>query len=603
MLPKILIPSRPGSMKTSSNKPRVPRLGGTLFIFCGIGLLLVLIAYPLACLLIQMVLPNLFAEKMNLAPSLKPLIAVFTDKTTFLAVQNSVFISLCGTLLALVIGTLSAFTTESFHGRIKKIGDGLVWLIFFLPSYVIAQGWVVCMQDGGLLSQLFHLPTGWSAFFFTRFGIVLIFGLSFFPFVHITLKQGIRNLNRTLVNAARVSGAGRTQTMFRIILPLLTPAWLAGGSIVFAEAFGDFGVAAAITPLSHIPLVPYQIYAAMDQQPVNYPAAAGLSFLVIVISACSIALQFAFTRKRAFETVAVGRQDLFRPNRTASASFWVIAGIAIGAPLGSTLVVSLWKVWTKGPVMGNWTLAYYTKALVPGGVSTNALGISLQYALITAAVTMVLGVLFAFQFTFQRSRLNTVLNFVTMSTIAVPGIVMGASFIFAWNAVWLIPINLVLYGTPVCLAMAYLATYIPYAIRIQAGAMRQIPPNLLNAALVSGANRFVMLQRIVFPMVAGTAISTLFMTVTKVIFELPAASLLYPAGDPPFSVIVEHYFSDFNWPQGSANAIVGVLFIILIYLVGQGVLSFFRKKMTSKPAVERQPAHRQLLNETKEVSS
>ncbi len=590
-------------MKTLSNKPRVPSLGGTVFILCGIGLLLVLIAYPLACLLIQMVLPDLFAAKMSLTPSLKPLIAVFGDKSTFLAVQNSLLISLCGTLLALVIGTLTAFTTESFQGRLKKVGDGLVWLIFFLPSYVVAQGWVVCMQDGGLLSHFFNLPNGWSSFFFTRFGIVLIFGLSFFPFVHITLKQGIRNLNRTLVNAARVAGANRTQVMFRVILPMLTPSWLAGSSIVFAESFGDFGVAAAITPLSHIPLVPYQIYAAMGQQPVNYPAAAGLSFLVIVISACAIALQFAFTRKRAFETVSAGQQQLFRPNRAASISFWVIVSAALGAPLGSTMIVSLWKVWTKGPVMGNWTLSYYAKALAPGGDTTNALGVSLQYALIAAGITMVLGVLFAFQFTFQRSRLNTVLNFVTMSTIAVPGIVMGASFIFAWNAVWLIPINLVLYGTPICLALAYLATYIPYAIRIQAGAMRQIPPNLLSAALVFGANRFVMLRRIVFPMVAGTAISTFFMTITKVIFELPAASLLYPAGDPPFSVVVEHYFTDFNWPQGSANAIVGVFFVILIDLVGQAMIFLFRNKWHPDPTVERQRVHRQLLNEAKEVSS
>lgn len=547
-----------------------------VFPIAGTCLLLVLIGYPLTCLLLQAIFPNLFAVTPDFKPSLGPLAQVFSDRFTWIAIINSFVMALVGTLLALVLGTITALAADSFGHRGKAVANGLVWLVFFLPSYVVAQGWVIFMQDGGLLASLLNLPNGWSSWFFTRTGIIIVAGFSFFPYVHLSMKEGIKNISPSLVSAARIAGATRSQALFHTVLPLLTPSWLAGGSIVFAEAFADFGITAAITPLSHVPMVPYQIYVAMGQEPVNYSAAAGLSFLVILISSISILLQFHFTRKRSFTTVASDRSPIIH-SRVLAAAFSAVIFISVAVPLFSTLAVSFWKVWANGLNPGNWTLSHYIAALAPAGDGMQAMWVSLRYALAASVITMLLGILMAFQFSFERSRLNSLLNVVTMSMIAVPGIVVGASFIFAWNAVWLIPIHLVIYGTPVCLALAYLSTYIPYAIRLEAGSMEQIPLNLLKAARVSGANSAVVLHRIVFPLVAGTAISTFFMTVTKVIFELPAAMLLYPPGEPTFSVAVERYFAAFNWSRGSANAIIGILFVIVIYVLGQLLIRFYKR--------------------------
>ncbi|MDR3543694.1 MAG: iron ABC transporter permease [Desulfosporosinus sp.] len=559
------------------NKLRVPRLGALLYGLLGAGFLAVLVGYPLATLLLQTVLPHLFSVKMNLEPSLAPLTAVFADRANLLAVVNSIFLGIAGTALAMVLGTLTAFAVEGMGGYRRTVLDGLTWLVFFLPSYVIAQGWVVFMQDGGILSQFLGLPVGWLSWFFTRLGVVLVIGFSFFPYVHFSMQQGIRNINLDLVNAGRLAGASRLQVFSRIILPLLTPAWLAGGSIAFAEAFGDFGIPAAVTPLTHIPLLPYQIYVAMGQAPVDYPMAAGLSLLVIMISAAAILLQFFWMRSKEFSMVPSRQRSVSRGKPLLTVMASLVLFIALVIPLGSTLIVSLWKVWTKGISPGNWTLANYFNALARGSKVWHSLGLTLQYALIVAVLTMILGVLVAYQMSFQKSVVNSFLNIVTMSVIAVPGIVMGAAFIFAWNAVWLKPLDLVLYGTPVCLTMAYMATYVPYAIRMQMGAMGQFPPNLLKAARVQGAGNTTVLRKIVFPLVAGTAISTFFMAFTKVVFELPASSLLYPPGNPTFSVIVEHTFQNFDWSLGSAFTVLGLVVVLAMFSLGQFLINFYSR--------------------------
>ena len=246
--------------------------------------LFLLIVYPIASLLVQIGLPHLFDMKMSFAPSIKPFIQVFTAKGNLLAVLNSLWIGLLAAVFATILGGITALGSVKAPNWLRPVLNVVVWVVFFTPSYVIAEGWMVLMQDGGILAQLFHLQNGWSAWFFTRFGLVLAMGFRYFPFVHMAMEQAIANVGTEFLNAGRMLGASRALVFRKILVPLLTPALLAGGSIAFAEGFGDFGFAAAITPQTHIPLISYQIYSSLNEAPVNYSAAAGLSLLLILVT-------------------------------------------------------------------------------------------------------------------------------------------------------------------------------------------------------------------------------------------------------------------------------------------------------------------------------
>ncbi len=563
-------------------KLKVKKLGTSFYDSLGVAFLALLIGYPLLALLLQIVFPNLYSVQMSLVPSLASLKEVFADRENLNAVLNSVFIGTAGTIAASILGTLIAFAAEEQSGFRRTLIDALVWLIFFLPSYIVAEGWVMFMQDGGILAQLLKLPNGWSSWFFSRWGVILIMGFSYFPYVYFSMQQGIRNVNSDLLKAGRLAGGSRVQVFRKIVLPLLTPSLLAGASIAFAEAFGDFGLPAAIMDQTQLSLLPYQIYVSLGQSPVNYPAAACLSLLVILISAGAILLQFFWMRKKDYSTI-LARKDaaIFaktKKNPLLTLGSFFILSVSLLVPLGSTIIASLWKVWANGLSLGNWTFENYSKALKIGSEGVNALGRSLEYAFVVAVLTMVLGVILAYQMSFKKSALNSFLNILTMSVIAVPGIVLAAAFVFAWNGVWLIPLNLVLYGTPICLGLAFMATYLPYSIRLQLGTMGQLPLNLIKAARVQGAGEIIVLRKIILPLVAGTAISTFFMTFTKIIFELPASMLLYPPGSPTFSVTIQHYFSESHWSKGSALSVIGLIILLTAYSLGRYLMEHFSKE-------------------------
>lgn len=548
------------------------RRGWALGSALGAAVLTVLIIYPLSMLLIQIVLPNLFAVHMNTNPSFAPVWSAIRNPINLEALCNSLGMALGGALIAAGVGLVTSLAEAQSRSRMGRLLiDLFVWVVLFTPSYIIAQGWVVFMQDGGVLSQLFHWQNGWSNWFFTPIGLTFVMGLKYFPFIHLAMVQAMDNVGLEYSHAAQMNGANRSQVWFHILLPMMMPGLLAGMSIAFAEGFGDFGFAAAIIPTTNLPLVSYQIYSAMSQAPVEFSTAALMSLALILITASALGLQFWWLSRRSYATVSSSS----RPGQFIVTGRWiylvasVLMVLSLVFPVGSSLIVSMWKNFSGGMMPDNWTLSHYGHLLTPASSTFQALWASMKYGFVAASSSTVLALWLGYQLTFHRSAANQILNLITMASIAVPGVVFAAGYIFAWNASWMHALHFVIYGTSTGLALAYIAGHIPYATRLQYGAMSQLSPNLLAAARLFGARESRVMVGIVAPLMRITILSTFFLTFTQTIFELPASMLLYPPGAPTLSVVAQVQFSAFNWPQGSAIAIVGMAVVLASYAAGR----------------------------------
>jgi len=67
----------------------------------------------------------------------------------------------------------------------------------------------------------------------------------------------------------------------RVNIPLLLPALFAGGLIIFAEAISDFGTASTIAQQAGFNLVTYELYAAINNAPVDFALSATLALILI----------------------------------------------------------------------------------------------------------------------------------------------------------------------------------------------------------------------------------------------------------------------------------------------------------------------------------
>ncbi len=523
---------------------------------------------------------------MNWHFSLNAITNVLSNPLNIASIVNSTWIGFVAAILSVIVGTLTAFGAMSATGFLRSFINMSIWVIFFAPSFVIASGWVILLQGGGILQQLLNLPPNAFNWFFTPVGLFFVMALRYFPFAHFAMTQAIQNVGSEYILAARTLGARKATVFFRIWLRLLAPAIFAGATIAFAEGFSDFGLASVLTPNMQIPLISYQIYTSLYELPVDFSSAAVLSLLAIIVTSTALLLQFWWLNRRTYGTISGSSSSENLIGATGSKLLVIIslliAMLGLILPFGATLVQSFWKNNYLGFSAGNWTFSNYASAFQIGGIGLQAFERTVEYSLIVGLVVMVAGLYIGQQLTFNKSLTSRILNTITMATIAIPGVVLGVSYVFAWNATWLKPIHLVLYGTPIVLALGYTAGQLPYSIRLQLSSMKQISPNLISAAQILGATKFIILRVIVLPLVLETVISTFLIAFTGTMFELPVATLLYPPGQPPIAALIDHMFADSDWAAGSALTIVGMLIVFGSYLLGNYLLRkvFGRGEMT-----------------------
>jgi sulfate transport system permease protein len=138
-----------------------------------------------------------------------------------------------------VFGVLTAWALVRYDFPGKTLVNALVDLPFALPTAV-----------AGIALATLYSPNGWVGQFLTPLGIkaaynpigvtiALIFiGL---PFVVRTIEPVMRDAAEDVEEAAASLGANRIDTILRIVLPALAPAWLTGFAMAFARGIGEYG--------------------------------------------------------------------------------------------------------------------------------------------------------------------------------------------------------------------------------------------------------------------------------------------------------------------------------------------------------------------------
>lgn len=124
-----------------------------------------------------------------------------------------------------------------------RLLDAAVWILLIMPSFILAQGWVMFSAGGGLASKLL----GWTWItpaVFQPAGLIAVMTLSKFPLAYLSVRSAMEWKVEQLAEAARLSGASPWRVWRTIQAPLLLPAFLAGAALVFMDTVGDFGLPA-----------------------------------------------------------------------------------------------------------------------------------------------------------------------------------------------------------------------------------------------------------------------------------------------------------------------------------------------------------------------
>jgi len=521
------------------------------------GLVAIFILAPCLCFLVLSVSPRLFDQGPQWF-TLTYLKTIFTG-TTAVSVVNSLWVSASATVLGLAIGLPIAWLAgrTSLPGR-RFVSIGM-WLVLILPSWLPGIGWERLVVRDGVLTRFGLGSTFVTHAIMGPFGVVLLMGLRCVPFAYLTINASLAGLGQEFEDAARVHGASRFAAL-RLVLPILAPAIWSALAIGFAESISTFGVAYTLAYNSHFSLATYQLYAAIDNFPPSFPAAAAIGLVLVASVALPLTLQARALRGRSYAVLsartrqAVRRQLSTKGAVLAAGCVALFFALALGAPAVGTVTGSLLADFGASSKI---TFTNYSAVFQTPGVSGPILR-SLVYGMVTASITVIAGFMVARLLSRSRTRATALLDFLLLATVALPGVVFAAGYIFAYNLPFLSRIGVDIYQTVWLLLIGYIASSLPTNARVLVGPVSQVQPSLHDAARVHGAGPVRAWLGGVLPAVSRPVVMAWLFTFCAIFLELPMSQLLYAPGSPPLSVAINLNLAGYHFGLGLAQAVISV---------------------------------------------
>ena len=558
------------------------RYGGQALVW---AIMAFLVAVPVGAFLLQAFAPRIFDQGSSWFTLSN--VSQALQGRTFVGLFNSLWVSVSVCGLDLVIGGTVAWLSMRTNVAGRRIWPGLMWALLLVPTWLMADGWQDLLEPHGAMSEFgLYSPLAYHTLF-GPVGVVFVDALATAPYAYLTMSAALGGLGSQLEEAVRVHGGGRVATV-RVVVPVLAPAVLASIALVFAETMSDYGVASTLAFQSHFPMATYGIYEAVDNLPAQFGLAGVLSLLLLGCAAIPIAVQSRVTRGRSYAILS-GRTRPAARYRLGRRARWgltsVVGGffvLALGAPAVGAFTGSF--VANLGSPLGGQSLTLSNYQEVFSGsiayghsVQEGATGLSApvllstELAVVTATVTVVIALAVARLLAARRpGRFTKAGDLLLLGSIALPGIVLGAGYIFAFNLPIASRVGLDLYETLPLLVMGYLATSIPTSSRIMIGPVAQIHGSILEAARVHGARALGAWRSCYVPVVSRVLVLVWLVTLTKTFFELPISQLLFPPGQEPVSVAIDNWIGNYHPEIGAAMTVValGACFLVIGLVLG-----------------------------------
>ncbi|RMX04771.1 ABC transporter permease subunit [Corticibacter populi] len=440
------------------------------------------------------------------------------------AVRNSLLLGVSTTLLTVLLAFVVAYGIERTAMPGKRVIGMVMSLPVLAPSLVLGLGLIFLLGRNGVVGKMLGIRPDVYGFW----GLLLADVLYALPQAILIIRAALRHGDARQYEAAEMLGAGGWRQFFDITLPGVRYGLLSASFVVFTITITDFGNAVVIG--GDFSVLATEIYNQVSGQ-MKFGMGAVVGILLLLPAALSVWVERLAARRQA----VVGSEAALPPvpGRLPARDvpvFLASAALATCVVLvvGTVVLASFIRLW---PYNLSLTLRHYD-IHTAGGYT------SLWTSVWISALAAFIGTVLLFMLTFgvrrMPGRLAGAAALLSSMPVAVPGLVLGLSYVFAFNSATM-PWGL-LYGSAVLIAFCNYIHYHTQGYATMMTGMRNVPVALEDATTVMGGGVARILGDVYLPAVRTTLVAValfLFMrsmvTLSAVIFlvspSLPLAAV------------------------------------------------------------------------------
>ena len=493
----------------------------------------------------------------------------WSTSATYKALITTFALAVPRVAVGVTFAIFSTWIITRTNTPLRGVMEELIWLRIFLPSLPMVVAWLLLLGGpSGMINKylmdIFNLskaPLDIQSYWGVIFNSFMMAG----SFMFLYLAPALRNMDASLEESSRISGASNLTTLFRVTVPIMMPAILGITLLMFLVILSSYEVELFFLAPHGVYVFSTWIWWTAGKMPTDYPSAMAMSNAFLIFVAVVIFLQFKLLGKRQYTTVTgrgfgVRLLDLgkWRWGTFGLMASWTLIGLVL--PLTVLILATIQN--TYGVFGTGFTLEYWDDALTRPSVirsfrNTMVLGV------MVATMGSVLYGLMSYAYLRTKLKGRQMIEVLSWVPRAAPSVVLGLGMVWAVSG-GIIPGLTALYGTLFLMALVILLEATPQGMRMMNGGMVQLAAELEEASRVSGGSWFRTMSRIVMPLLAPTLLNAWLLSFLGATRALVVLLFLYV---PASKVLAIDIFERMQTSQPQEAAVLGVMLTAISMVV------------------------------------
>ncbi len=445
---------------------------------------------------------------------------------------NTVFVAVLVGGLSTALGLALALIALRTRLPAKWLLRSFSILPIITPPFVIGLALILLFGRAGIVTQFLSLHFGIprSRWVYGVAGITFAQVLAFTPIAFLVLVGVLQGVSPSMEEAAQTLRASRWMTFRTVTWPLIRPGLASAFLISFIESMADFANPLVIG--GNFNVLATDIFFAVVGAAHDQGRAAVLAIVLLFFTLAAFLLQRRWIGSKSYVTMA-GKGDGGVP-----------AALPVGLRLGCFAITLPWLILTvtvyaiiltggfvqqigrdNTPTLEYLLTAFSVTKGVDGwflsGSAWDSLLTTVGLALVAMPFTAALGLLISYLLDRQRFTGRALFEFLAMMSFAIPGTVVGVSYILAFNVP---PVQMT--GTGLIIVISFIFRNMPVAIRAGLANLGQIDRSLDEASLTLGARSFATVRRVILPLMKPAIVTAMIYSFVRAVTAVSAVIFL-----------------------------------------------------------------------------
>ena len=469
-------------------------------------------------------------------------------------VSNSLILIFGVAILSLILGVGTAWFLTNFDFLGKSWLEWAIILPLAIPPYILAYTFTGLFDSYGsaneMIRYLFNLESDFIFFPNVRniYGAIVVFSFTLYPYVYLTTRMAFLNQSRSLMEAGKLLGNSNRLLFFRLAVPLVRPAIIAGLALVIMETLSDFGAVdhfAVQTFTTGIFRTWYGMY--------DLSTAMQLSSFLFLFVAIFIFLE-RFERRRMSYSYA---NSTFKKTDSSTLEGFknFFAFLFCFLPLFIGFILPIIELL-------NWAVFFPSENFLSNNLIATLLN-TIFLGVTAGIICSIFALVINFLKRFHKSWLLGFSSQLLTLGYALPGIILAIGIINFFSFLDKNFLNLffevTLLGSLIGLMLAYVIKAYALANNTIESGFQRINFSIDDVSLSLKKSKFDIFFKIHMPLMKTSILTSLLLVTSEVIKELPATLILRPFNFDTLAVTTYIYASEERMYEAASPAIMIVL--------------------------------------------